>query len=121
MAVIFLSRYQKEKDMTLMNKLKIAREAAGVSINSLAKQLGMKPAAYRRYERGEVFPKINVCAQICKILGTTIGEVFDEDHQPPREVDLSYRARPGQTLYIKVEVDENGGLVIPEQEVKKIA
>lgn len=95
----------------LMKKLKIAREVAGVSISSLSKQLGIAPAAYRRYERGEVYPKINVCRDICKILGATIGEVFDDDFEPPKSVDLSYRARPGQTLYIKVEVDETGNMV----------
>ncbi|MAS98253.1 MAG: hypothetical protein CMF29_04930 [Kiritimatiellaceae bacterium] len=95
----------------LMEKLKRARESAGVSVTELAKQLGIAPAAYRRYERGEVYPKINVCAQICKIIGKSIGEVFDDEYEPPKSVDLSYRARPGQTLYIKVEVDENGSIV----------
>ena len=95
----------------LMEKLKRARESAGVSVTELAKQLGIAPAAYRRYERGEVYPKINVCAQIFKIIGKSIGEVFDDEYEPPKSVDLSYRARPGQTLYIKVEVDENGSIV----------
>ena len=64
----------------LMEKLKRARESAGVSVTELAKQLGIAPAAYRRYERGEVYPKINVCAQICKIIGKSIGEVFDDEY-----------------------------------------
>jgi len=117
--VISLSHF-KNKECTLMDKLKRARESSGVSVNEIAKKLGMAPAAYRRYERGEVYPKINICRDICKIIGKTIGEVFDEDHEAPAQVDLSYRARPGQTLYIKVEVDENGGLVMPEKESLKI-
>lgn len=108
--IIYINTYKLGK-CNLMRKLKISREQAGVSVNALAKHLGIAPAAYRRYERGEVYPKINVCRDICKFLGTTIGEVFDEDYEPPQSVDLSYRARPGQTLYIKVEVDSEGQMV----------
>jgi len=106
-----------------MNKLKRAREEAGLTVTQLSGRLGIAPAAYRRYERSEVFPKINVCQEICQILGTTLGKVFDEEHEPPTKVDLSYRARPGQTLYIKIEVDENGVMVLQDQDrnVKKIA
>jgi len=106
-----------------MNKLKRAREEAGLTVTQLSGRLGIAPAAYRRYERSEVFPKINVCQEICQILGTTLGKVFDEEHEPPTKVDLSYRARPGQTLYIKIEVDENGDMILQDQDrnVKKIA
>ena len=100
--------------------MKRAREEAGLSVTQISKRLGIAPAAYRRYERSEVFTKINVCQNICKILGTTIGKVFDEDFEPPAAVDLSYRARPGQTLYIKVEVDANGDVIL-DNEVQKIA
>ena len=117
MKIISLAKFQKEKDRLTMENLRKAREEANISVSQIAKHLGIAPAAYRRYERGEVSPKISVCKKICKMLGKSIGEVFDDDYTPPKEVDLSYRARPGQTLYIKVEVDENGGLVIPEQEV----
>ena len=99
-----------------MQKLKRAREDAGLSVTQLSKRLGIAPAAYRRYERSEVFPKINVCMEICKILNTTLGKVFDEEYVPPAKVDLSYRARPGQTLYIKVEVDENGDVILGDQD-----
>jgi hypothetical protein len=44
--------------------------------------------------------------------------VFDEEYEPPDIVDLAYRARPGQTLYIKVEVDENGGVILADQDKK---
>ena len=86
-------------------KIKRAREKAGMSVVQLSKQLGINPAAYRRYERSEVFPKINVCMEICSILGTSIGKVFDEEYEPPSRIDLACRAKLGQTLYIKVEVD----------------
>ena len=112
--------YDKEKD--LMKKLKVAREKSGISVIEMARSLHIAPAAYRRYERGEVSPKISVCAEICKVLGSSIGQVFDEDYEPPKSIDLSYRARPGQTLYIKVEVDETGNMVpILDRNDKKIA
>ena len=88
-----------------MNKLKRAREDAGMSVIGLAGKLGMEAAAYRRYERGEVSPKISVCREICRHLNLTLSEVFDEDYVLPKVVDISYRAKPGQTIYIKIEID----------------
>jgi DNA-binding XRE family transcriptional regulator len=89
-----------------MNKLKRAREDAGMSIIGLADKLGMEAAAYRRYERDEVSPKISLCLEICRHLDLTLAEVFDQDYVPPKAVDISYRAKPGQTIYIKIEIDQ---------------
>jgi len=47
-----------------MNKLRQARESAGLSVAGLAAKLGMEPAAYRRYERDEVSPKVSLCREI---------------------------------------------------------
>ena len=96
-----------------MDRLKLAREKAGLTAAQLAKKVGMNAAAYRRYERGEVSPKLDLCKAIANALDMRLGELFDDDYNPPAEVDLVGRARPGQTIYIKIVVDEEGRIAPP--------
>ena len=88
-----------------MQKLKRAREQSGVSVVDMAKHLGIVPTAYRRYERGEVSPKLETCRRICTMLNTTLSELFDDDYVPPKNVDMKYKIRPGQKLFIEIEAE----------------
>ena len=90
---------------TKMQKLKRVREQSGVSVNEMAKFLGIVPTAYRRYERGEVSPKLATCKKICKVLDTTLSELFDDDYVPPKRIDTKLTIRPGQIMYIEIEAD----------------
>jgi putative transcriptional regulator len=92
-----------------MSNLKKARLRSGLSPSEVTHSLPITAAAYRRYERGEVEPKIGLCIKLCEILGCSLNEIFGDDlATPPEHVDISYKAQPGQTLHIKIDVAEPG-------------
>ena len=91
-----------------MNRLKSYRSKAGFNASELAKKLTMAPSAYRRYERDEVSPKIELCQKIVGFLDCTLNDIWgDKALTPPEHVDISYRAKIGQTILIKINVDKN--------------
>ena len=53
-------------------QLQHARQRAGFkSAEQFAHKLGMEPAAYRKYERGEASPTLETIVLICQELGCT--------------------------------------------------
>ena len=60
-------------------KLRMARTATGQSAAQVARALGIMPATYRAYERGENRAPIDAAEKIAKLFGKTIGEVFGDD------------------------------------------
>lgn len=101
--VLYLNQ-TKNKEIQLMDRLKQARTLAGVSVAEMAQYLGIVPTAYRKYETGQVSPKISVAKKICKRLDTTLGELFDDEPKPPETVDIKYKIRAGQKkLVIEIE------------------
>ena len=102
--VVYLnSNTKKDLQSMAVDRLKDARTRAGVSVAEMAQHLGIVPTAYRKYETGQVSPKISVAKKICKRLDTTLGELFDDEHKPPETVDIKYKIRAGQNLIIEIE------------------
>ena len=83
-------------------KLKNARKGVGLTVTEIAKKLNMTAPAYRRYERGEVDPRISQCIEIVEMIGCKLDDIWGTE-ESPRSVDVSYRAKPGQTVYVKIE------------------
>lgn len=89
----------------MKNKLREMRQQKNVSVDEMADVLKIKAAAYRRYERGEVDPKISQAVTICDHLKCRLDEIWGNS-KVPTEVDLSYKIRPGQTVYFKLESEK---------------
>ena len=88
-------------------KLKQFRQNSGISVNELCKRLNINGPSYRRYERGEVPPRIDLCIEICKAMDCTLDDIWCEPPEGnPEVVDVSYRAKPGQTVFVKIDVDD---------------
>ncbi len=68
----------------------------------IADYLDMTPAAYRRYERGEVEPKISQAVLICNYLNCTLDAIWNPQ-ATPKSVDVSYTLKPGQTFTLAME------------------
>ncbi|MFC4651985.1 helix-turn-helix transcriptional regulator [Lactococcus nasutitermitis] len=60
-------------------KLKSARVAKGMTQNDLAKAVGVTRQTIVAVESGSYNPTINLCIDICKILGTTLNDLFWEE------------------------------------------
>ena len=90
------------KNKQLGKRLRKAREAHGMPADELGRRLGSSGQAYRRYERGEVMPKIDQLLDICDILGVTLDRiVYGETDRAAIEVTV----RPGDCVVIRGEHD----------------
>src|SRR3990167_6979347 len=67
------------------NRLKEARLAAGYkSAQQFAYALGIEPATYRFYERGQSQPNFEVLTRICELLSISPNDLLPEaDHKRP--------------------------------------
>ena len=61
-------------------KLEAARAAMGLSQQALAELCGVSRQTIVAIEKGDYNP-INLCRQICRVLGKTLDELFWEDDQ----------------------------------------
>ncbi len=59
-------------------KLKSARAAMDLSQDDLAKAAGVSRQTISAIEKGDYNPTINLCINICKILGKTLDDLFWE-------------------------------------------
>jgi putative transcriptional regulator len=60
-------------------KLKAARAGMDLSQEDLAKKCGVSRQTISAIEKGDYNPTINLCIQICKVLGKTLDELFWEE------------------------------------------
>ncbi len=90
------------RNKELGQRLRKAREAHGMPADELGRRLGSSGQAYRRYERGEVMPKIDQLLHICDILAVTLDSiVYGETDKAAIEVTV----RPGDRVVIRGEHD----------------
>ena len=59
-------------------RLKSARAALDLSQQELANRVGVSRQTINSIEKGDYNPTINLCIQICKVLGKTLDELFWE-------------------------------------------
>lgn len=57
-------------------KLKAARAAMDMSQQALAEKVGVSRQTINAIEKGDYNPTLNLCIEICKVLGKTLDEIF---------------------------------------------
>lgn len=57
-------------------KLKAARAGKDMSQAELAEKVGVSRQTINSIESGDYNPSINLCIEICKVLGTTLDALF---------------------------------------------
>ena len=57
-------------------KLKAARARKDMSQAELAEKVGVSRQTINSIESGDYNPSINLCIEICKVLGTTLDALF---------------------------------------------
>lgn len=60
-------------------KLKAARTLRGLTQEQLAISVGVSRQTINAIEKGEYNPSLNLCISICKVLGTTLDNLFWEE------------------------------------------
>lgn len=73
--------------MTLGERVRTARERAGLSSNELARMVGTSQPSVTRIESGETpKPNVFVVAAIAKALGVTVDELIGDQPLKPKPV-----------------------------------
>lgn len=66
-------------------KLKAARAAMGLSQQALAELCGVSRQTIVAIEKGDYNPTINLCRQICRVLGKTLDELLYQLYYTPND------------------------------------
>lgn len=65
--------------MSLADRIRQAREAAGLNQSDLARRLGVKPQSVNQWERGKTRPGMRRLEKIASVLGVSAAELVGED------------------------------------------
>ena len=60
-------------------RLKSARAALDMTQKDLAEAIGVSRQTMNAIEKGEYYPSVKLCIDICKALGKTLDELFWEE------------------------------------------
>ena len=60
-------------------KLKTARATLDMTQKALAEAIGISRQTMNAIEKGDYYPSVKLCIDICKVLGKTLDELFWED------------------------------------------
>lgn len=70
-----------------MTKIREVRRSKGMSVDELAKRVGIVPTTLYRYETRKRTPTIFLAQAIAKVLGCTTDELFEEDENGKNGTD----------------------------------
>ena len=83
-------------------KLKLAREKAGISAADCAKEIGLTVHAYRRWERGEVEPRVSQAITLAELFGCTLDELLSDRPAEENAQRMMVSVQPGQRVLLDV-------------------
>lgn len=68
-----------EKTVAKNLRVKAARAALDMTQKDLAESIGISRQTMNAIEKGDYYPSVKLCIEICKVLGKTLDELFWED------------------------------------------
>ena len=66
-------------------RMRQARQNAGLSQEELARRIGASRQTVNMIERGDYNPSLHLCIRICQTLGKTLDELFWPEHETSQE------------------------------------
>ena len=66
-------------------RMRQARQDAGLSQEELARRIGASRQTVNMIERGDYNPSLHLCINICQTLGKTLDELFWPEHETSQE------------------------------------
>lgn len=102
-----------------MNKLREIRRRKGLNAIDIARKIGVTPASYYRYEKGEQTLSAEILAKLADAMGVTADQILgreelDEKPQDIQEVDIQKAVKEGK---IKLHW---GGIPLGEKDIEEI-
>jgi transcriptional regulator with XRE-family HTH domain len=84
--------------VSVNEKIKLIREAKGLTQEQVAEKLGISPTAYGNVERGDNDPKLSRLQEISDVLGITVSELLDLTDKTVLNINLN-RKDKGKNKY----------------------
>ena len=102
-----------------MNKLREIRKKKGLSALDIANKIGVTPASYYRYEKGEQTLSAEILAKLADAMGVTADQILGREEingkqQETQEVDIQEVIKEGK---IKLHW---GGIPLGEKDLEEI-
>ena len=66
-------------------RMRQARQDAGLSQEELARRIGASRQTVNMIERGDYNPSLHLCISICQTLGKPLDELFWPEHETSQE------------------------------------
>jgi transcriptional regulator with XRE-family HTH domain len=88
--------------VSLQEQLRHARKRAGKSAAECAKALGLTVHAYRRYERGEVEPKVSQAIALAEYFEVTLDQLLTDRPDVDDAQRMLVSVQPGQRVVLDV-------------------
>ena len=93
--------------MTIGNRIREARKAAGLTQAALAKKCDMYDSQIRQYESGKIVPKFETTKRIASALGVLPGDLLQDGLYPTsQEIAAMKRGAESVTDERKLEIEE---------------
>jgi transcriptional regulator with XRE-family HTH domain len=93
-------------------RLRQLREAAGLSRDDVARQVGKTTSTVVKYEQATITPSVGVLGALARVYGVPVGELFDADDPDDPVIDFARQVRelvdtwpdftPGQKSRLRV-------------------
>lgn len=103
--------------MTIGERIKAAREQAGVTQVELGEKIGVSGVAIMRYEKNARQPRLEQLQRIALALGTTVSELVEPGYWSTvskEEIDESWESNP--PFYVKPELRVENAMKLMDKE-----
>ena len=109
-----------DESKKLGDKLKTLRDKRGWSQGQVAKKVSADPQRISKYERGVIFPTVDMLIKLAKAFGVTLDDLLFDD----RDIDISQLSNPELTRrFYKInqlsEEDQQALIVMMDALIKK--
>ena len=88
--------------MSISEQLRAARKAAGKSAAESTRALKLTVHAYRRYERGEVEPRVSQAVALAEFFEITLDELLTDKPSVDSAQRMIVSVQPGQRILLDV-------------------
>ena len=77
----------EEIDLQFASRIRLTREAAGMSQTVLAERMGVSAQAVLKWEAGSSFPRLSRLYQLARVLGVRLSFLLPDDSEAAKSLD----------------------------------